>query len=400
MTPAELRQAIDAYLDKGPDFLKFGGTSHFSSRRSSGSPPRRSSVIVDDAHARNRAAETHSTSVEGSPAVDRRRHRRHPASRAARRARDFPTTSSARIVDRGVELFDAGEHHHRPGVEAASQEQGRSRKEEGEAKDEAQKEEGKRRARKPEGRRQKTTAELRKEAVRARRGARVATRQRAEADPRRLPRHARNRQLLGGGTRVHADAETARAGSRHRHNPGDRGAGRAGHDAGAGDRRGHAQRRRWPRGPEGLRHARAGQDRRPRRAHGRSARRHPQPAQAVGGVQGRASCRSFAPAAVARPLGGAAGGASRHERFEHRPCEQRGVCSGRRPGSRSFWSRSRRITSVRRRRQRCALAGTTCAIWPPCRSSTRCSRRCCGAVPAPPCSCSAAVRAPAAASPS
>jgi hypothetical protein len=30
MRPPELRQAIDAYLDKGPDFLKFGGTSHFS----------------------------------------------------------------------------------------------------------------------------------------------------------------------------------------------------------------------------------------------------------------------------------------------------------------------------------------------------------------------------------
>ena len=29
VTPDELRTAINRYLDKGPDFLKFGGTSHF-----------------------------------------------------------------------------------------------------------------------------------------------------------------------------------------------------------------------------------------------------------------------------------------------------------------------------------------------------------------------------------
>ena len=31
MTPAQLRVAIDKYLDKGPDFLKYGGTSDFRS---------------------------------------------------------------------------------------------------------------------------------------------------------------------------------------------------------------------------------------------------------------------------------------------------------------------------------------------------------------------------------
>ena len=30
LTPSELRVAINRYLDKRPDFLKFGGTSHFS----------------------------------------------------------------------------------------------------------------------------------------------------------------------------------------------------------------------------------------------------------------------------------------------------------------------------------------------------------------------------------
>ncbi len=65
MTPEELRRAIDAYLDKGPDFLKFGGTSHFSEPTFIGFSADAQKVIVDRAHARNRAAETHSTSIEG-----------------------------------------------------------------------------------------------------------------------------------------------------------------------------------------------------------------------------------------------------------------------------------------------------------------------------------------------
>ena len=65
MTPAELRAVINAYLDKGPDFLKFGGTSHFSEPTFIGFSAEAQKVIVDAAHARNRAAETHSTSIEG-----------------------------------------------------------------------------------------------------------------------------------------------------------------------------------------------------------------------------------------------------------------------------------------------------------------------------------------------
>ena len=30
MDPEELRVAIRAYLDKGPDFIKYGGTAHFA----------------------------------------------------------------------------------------------------------------------------------------------------------------------------------------------------------------------------------------------------------------------------------------------------------------------------------------------------------------------------------
>jgi imidazolonepropionase-like amidohydrolase len=65
MTPEELRAAMDAYIDKGPDFIKFGGTSHFSEPTFIGFSADAQKVIVEQAHRRNRFAETHATSVEG-----------------------------------------------------------------------------------------------------------------------------------------------------------------------------------------------------------------------------------------------------------------------------------------------------------------------------------------------
>jgi imidazolonepropionase-like amidohydrolase len=65
MTPQELRVAIDAYLDKGPDFLKFGGTSHFSEPTFIGFSAEAQQVIVEEGHRRQRFVETHATSVEG-----------------------------------------------------------------------------------------------------------------------------------------------------------------------------------------------------------------------------------------------------------------------------------------------------------------------------------------------
>ena len=65
MTPAELRVAINKYLDKGPDFIKYGGTSHFSNPTFIGFSPEAQKVMVDEAHQRGRAAETHSTTIEG-----------------------------------------------------------------------------------------------------------------------------------------------------------------------------------------------------------------------------------------------------------------------------------------------------------------------------------------------
>jgi imidazolonepropionase-like amidohydrolase len=65
LTPDELRTAINRYLDKGPDFLKFGGTSHFSEPTYIGFSPEAQKVMVEEAHKRGLAAETHSTTIEG-----------------------------------------------------------------------------------------------------------------------------------------------------------------------------------------------------------------------------------------------------------------------------------------------------------------------------------------------
>lgn len=65
MTPEELRAAITSYLDKGPDFLKFGGTAHFTRPSFVGFSPEAQKVIVDEAHARGKVAETHATTPDG-----------------------------------------------------------------------------------------------------------------------------------------------------------------------------------------------------------------------------------------------------------------------------------------------------------------------------------------------
>jgi imidazolonepropionase-like amidohydrolase len=65
MTPAALGRAIDAYIAKGPDFLKYGGTSHFSEPTFIGFSPEAQKTIVEHAHAHGRFAETHATSPEG-----------------------------------------------------------------------------------------------------------------------------------------------------------------------------------------------------------------------------------------------------------------------------------------------------------------------------------------------
>ena len=65
MTPEELRTAVNAYLDKGPDFIKYGGTTHSSYPSLIGFSPRAQRVIVNETHERGLVAETHATSLEG-----------------------------------------------------------------------------------------------------------------------------------------------------------------------------------------------------------------------------------------------------------------------------------------------------------------------------------------------
>jgi imidazolonepropionase-like amidohydrolase len=65
MDPEELRIAIRTYLDKRPDFIKFGGTAHFTRPAFIGFSAEAQKVIVDESHARNKVAETHATTVDG-----------------------------------------------------------------------------------------------------------------------------------------------------------------------------------------------------------------------------------------------------------------------------------------------------------------------------------------------
>ena len=65
MTPDELRTAINAYLDKGPDFIKFGGTAHFARPAFIGFSLEAQKVMVEEAHKRARKAETHATTPDG-----------------------------------------------------------------------------------------------------------------------------------------------------------------------------------------------------------------------------------------------------------------------------------------------------------------------------------------------
>jgi imidazolonepropionase-like amidohydrolase len=65
MTPSELRVAIDHYLDKGPNFVKYGGTSHWNNPVFIGFSLEAQKALIEEVHKRGLAADTHSTSIEG-----------------------------------------------------------------------------------------------------------------------------------------------------------------------------------------------------------------------------------------------------------------------------------------------------------------------------------------------
>jgi imidazolonepropionase-like amidohydrolase len=62
MSPDEIRVAMRAYLDKGPNFVKYGGTSHTNNLITFS--PRQQEALVDEVHKRGLLAETHSTNPE------------------------------------------------------------------------------------------------------------------------------------------------------------------------------------------------------------------------------------------------------------------------------------------------------------------------------------------------
>jgi hypothetical protein len=62
MSPDELRIAINRYLDKGPNFIKYGGTAHTNSLITFS--PRQQEALVEEVHKRGLVAETHSTNPE------------------------------------------------------------------------------------------------------------------------------------------------------------------------------------------------------------------------------------------------------------------------------------------------------------------------------------------------
>ena len=60
----ELRAAIDRYLDRGPDFLKYGAAAHFEFPTLIAFSSDQQKIIVEEAHKRGKIVETHATSVE------------------------------------------------------------------------------------------------------------------------------------------------------------------------------------------------------------------------------------------------------------------------------------------------------------------------------------------------
>ena len=62
MSPDELRVAMRAYLDKRPDFVKYGGTSHTNNLLTFS--PRQQEALVDEVHKRGLIAEVHATNPE------------------------------------------------------------------------------------------------------------------------------------------------------------------------------------------------------------------------------------------------------------------------------------------------------------------------------------------------
>ena len=99
MEPEELRTAIRAYLDKGPDFIKFGGTAHFARPSFIGFSPEAQKVHRRGGASARQGRRDACDDRRRSAAVDRGRHRSDPASRSCSARASCRTRSSSAIVD-------------------------------------------------------------------------------------------------------------------------------------------------------------------------------------------------------------------------------------------------------------------------------------------------------------
>ena len=100
MGPEEVRVAVNRYLEKGPNFIKYGGTSHFRFPSLIGFSPRIQKIIVDETHKRGLVAETHATSPEAlriavEAGIDLVQH-------PEILSREYPDDLLELVVDRGV----------------------------------------------------------------------------------------------------------------------------------------------------------------------------------------------------------------------------------------------------------------------------------------------------------
>ena len=230
MTPDELRVAINKYLDKGPDFLKYGGTSHWNFPTFIGFSPEAQRAIVEEVHKRNLMAEIHSTNIEGlrlslEAGVDLVQ---HPEVVGDREMPDALVQMFVKNKVIGSMLVNT--------ITGAAWTRAEKQRTEALKKRADQEKEGGREVR----------AHRRRTPRPHRRGAAAdpdAAAERDQVDQGRRDDHARHRQLRRRRARVPAHAEAREPGARHRHDHRDRRPRRARHDAGAGDRLRDEERR-------------------------------------------------------------------------------------------------------------------------------------------------------------
>ena len=267
MSPDELRVAMRAYLDKGPNFVKYGGTSHTNNLITFS--PRQQEALVDEVHKRGLFAETHSTNPEplrisvlaGIDLIQ------HPEVHSV----PIPDDLVKLIVDRKVICsILSNSITGKPWKDYLKTRQRADSAKADSVKNDTLK----------VMQRAKTGWELRNEKRTP--GDGHSPRQRREADQGWLHNDAVDRHVSEqrAGVPPHATNGSPRD-ARHGDARGDRRSRRVGDDDVAGDCRGDEERRDRVAGAQGLRDARGGEARRPPRARRRSARRHSQHSKAV-----------------------------------------------------------------------------------------------------------------------